>query len=41
MGCSDDEWLCIGHTHQPGSREILRTLAALNYVDEIREAYFE
>lgn len=41
IGCTGEEWLCIGHTHQPGFREILLRLAALSYVEQIREAHFE
>ena len=33
--------LCIGSTHQPGYRDVLRKLAELRYVERIVECYFE
>ena len=41
VGCREGKLLCLGHTHQPGHREILERLAALSTVKEIREAFFE
>jgi heat shock protein HslJ len=41
VGCGADELLCLGHTHQPGHRAVLDRLAALPFVAEIREAFFE
>ncbi len=41
MGCSDTEALSIGQTAQSGWRDVLLALAALPYVHEIREAFFE
>jgi hypothetical protein len=41
IGCGEDELLCLGHTHQSGHREVLSQLARLNFVREIREAFFE
>ena len=41
IGCNDTELLCLGDTHQPGHRQVLERLAALEYVTEIREAFFE
>lgn len=40
-GCGNDQALCTGSTHQPGWLEVLRQLAALTYVTEIRECFFE
>jgi hypothetical protein len=41
IGCSNDQALCIGQTHQPNFRQVLQKLAALEYVTEIRECVFE
>jgi len=41
IGCTPDQVLCLGHTHQPEYRQVLRRLASLDYVVEIREVYFE
>ena len=41
IGCSEDESLCIGNTHQPEFRGVLLKLAALPYVKEIHESHFE
>lgn len=41
IGCLKTEALCIGATHQKDWRKALETLAALNYVKEIRECFFE
>jgi len=40
-GCGAGELLCLGHTHQPGHRKVLERLAALPFVVEIHEAFFE
>ena len=41
VGCGVDELLCLGHTHQPGYRAVLDRLAALPFVADIHEAFFE
>ena len=41
VGCAAGELLCLGHTHQPGYRAVLERLAALPFVAEIHEAFFE
>jgi len=41
VGCGEDELLCLGHTHQPGHGAVLEQLAALPFVAEIHEAFFE
>ena len=41
VGCGADELLCLGHTHQPDHRAVLQRLAALPFIVEIREAFFE
>ena len=41
IGCVEGEYLAVGHTHQPGFREVLDRLGRLPYVSEIREAHFE
>lgn len=41
IGCSKQETLCIGETHQSKWKEKIFAISALPYVDEIRECYFE
>ena len=41
IGCGPGEYLCVGSTHQPGFRTILRRLANLPYVKRIDQAFFE
>lgn len=41
VGCSEDQFLCMGNTHQKNFREVLLKLAALPYVDRIEESVFE
>jgi hypothetical protein len=41
IGCGNDQALCIGQTHQPRWREVLKRLASLPYIAEIREGFFE
>jgi hypothetical protein len=41
VGCSKDQALCVGETHQSRWREVLKELSSLKYVAEIRECFFE
>jgi len=41
VGCGAGELLCLGITHQSGYRTVLERLAALPFVAEIHEAFFE
>lgn len=41
IGCTGEQSLVLGNTHQPGFREILQKLAALPYVTRIDQAFFE
>ncbi|TNE57824.1 MAG: hypothetical protein EP344_10730 [Bacteroidetes bacterium] len=41
IGCSDEEWLIIGSTHQPGYLQVLYQLAGLAYIRKIEETYWE
>ena len=41
VGCLAKQALCIGNTHQADWRGVLTRLAALGYVKEIRECFFE
>ncbi len=41
IGCGPGEYLCVGSTHQPGFRMVLRRLAKLPYVKHIDQAFFE
>ena len=41
IGCGPGEYLCVGSTHQPGFRTVLRRLASLPYVRRIDQAFFE
>ena len=39
--CGDDEYLCLGNTHQKNFRSVLMRLAELGYVERIEESFFE
>jgi hypothetical protein len=41
VGCTKDQYLCVGNTHQRGYREVLERLAALDYTSRIVESTFE
>ena len=41
IGCTKDQVLVIGETHQPNYQQVLNQLAALPYVTRIQEAVFE
>jgi hypothetical protein len=41
IGCSKNQTLCIGSTHQPFWREVLKELSLLIYIDEIWQCFFE
>ncbi len=41
IGCTQGQILCLGHTHQPEYAQVLSRLSRLDYIEEIREAYFE
>jgi hypothetical protein len=41
IGCLPVQSLVIGETAQPGWRDVLKALSKLDYVEEIRECYFE
>jgi len=41
VGCSAQQRLCIGNTHQYGYRLILQQLSALDYIERIEPAWFE
>lgn len=41
IGCSREQVLVIGHTHQPDFAAILQRLADLPYVDRIEETHFD
>ena len=41
IGCQTEQTLCIGDTHQHDWNAKLLTLAALPYINEIRECHFE
>jgi hypothetical protein len=41
IGCSDEQFLCVGSTGQPDYRRVVIELAKLSYVDRIEPAYFE
>lgn len=41
IGCKADQWLVIGSTRQKNHRRVLYELAALAYVKEIREVFYE
>ncbi|AMO58530.1 hypothetical protein [Endozoicomonas montiporae] len=41
IGCTEQEYLCIGNTATDDYLEVLKNLSKLRYVKEIREAFFE
>ena len=41
IGCSRQQYLCIGETHQPHWREKLEAIAKLQYVTKIVESFGE
>ena len=41
IGCSAEQYLCVGSTHQPGHRDVLLRLARLDYVAAIEPWYGE
>jgi len=41
IGCSPDQYLCIGSTHQKNFRDVLLRLARLDFVEQIVESTFE
>jgi hypothetical protein len=41
IGCSADEYLCIGSTHQKDFRRVLRELTTLDYVKRIDRCVYE
>lgn len=41
IGCTTDEVLFIGSTHQPDYLEVLETLASRPYIERIEQAFFE
>ena len=41
IGCSDNEYLCLGNTHQKNYQEVLFKLSRLEYVKKIEESFFE
>lgn len=41
IGCGDSEYLCLGDTHKPNWREILKRIASLDYVTRIERTHWE
>jgi hypothetical protein len=41
IGCNKSQWLCIGNTHQANWRSILDQLAALDFVNQIDQTFWE
>ena len=41
IGCSSQQWLIINSTHSTDWKKILHTFAYLDFVDEIRETFYE
>lgn len=41
IGCSSEQVLVLGNTHQRAYRQVLDRLAALDYVGRIAESFFE
>jgi hypothetical protein len=40
-GCSENEYLCIGNTHQKNYKDVLLELALLDYVKSIDQMFWE
>lgn len=40
-GCSDKEWLVVSPTRKAGFKDIIKKLAALQYIRKISETYWE
>ncbi len=41
IGCSANEYLCIGSTHQKKHKKVLTKLAALDYIKRIDQVFYE
>ncbi len=41
IGCNSNQYLCIGDTHNPRWKEILISIASLDYVERIERFYGE
>ena len=41
IGCTKEQYLCLGHTSQKQHRQTLQRLAAKEYILRIEEAWFE
>jgi len=41
IGCTRDQCLCIGSTHQKDFKSVLRALAELPFIERIDECFFE
>jgi hypothetical protein len=41
IGCSREQYLCIGNTHQKNYRTVLLKLASLAYVEKIDQTFWE
>lgn len=41
IGCTREQTLCVGNTHQKGYRQVLERVAGLDYVHRIVESTFE
>jgi hypothetical protein len=41
IGCTENEFLCMGHTHRRDFSEALAKLALLDYIPHIEQSFFE
>jgi len=41
IGCNENQWLCMGNTHQENWRKILLKLAEEEFVQQIDRTFFE
>lgn len=41
IGCTPEQWLIIGSTHQKNYRRVLYQLASLDFIHRIEETYWE
>ncbi|HEY3251091.1 MAG TPA: hypothetical protein VGK25_08225 [Ignavibacteria bacterium] len=40
-GCTDNQWLVIGSSRQPGFKRVILKLASLSYIRKINETFWE
>ncbi len=41
IGCSNNQYLCIGNSNQKNAKKVLLTLASFDYIQQIDQCFFE